>query len=90
MTVEEVKEKTMEVIRESTETELDLTEDTGLYEDMGLASVEAYVLLGLASVEAYVLLCDLEDTFGIKIPASELRKVGTVGDLCRLVIQLLK
>ncbi|HJB33245.1 MAG TPA: acyl carrier protein, partial [Candidatus Blautia merdipullorum] len=56
-----------------------LTEDTGLYEDMGLASVEAYVLL-----------CDLEDTFGIKIPASELRKVGTAGDLCRLVIQLLK
>ena len=45
MTVEEVKEKTMEVIRESTETEMDITEDTGLYEDMGLASVEAYVLL---------------------------------------------
>lgn len=79
MTVEEVKEKTMEVIRESTETELDITEDTGLYEDMGLASVEAYVLL-----------CDLEDTFGIKIPASELRKVGTVGDLCRLVVQILR
>ena len=79
MTVEEVKEKTMEVIRESTETELDLTEDTGLYEDMGLASVEAYVLL-----------CDLEDTSGIKIPASELRKVGTAGDLCRLVVQILR
>ena len=79
MTVEEVKEKTMEVIRESTETELDLTEDTGLYEDMGLASVEVYVML-----------CDLEEVFGISIPASALRQIRTAGDLCDLVIRCLK
>lgn len=75
MNVEELKQKILEVIMESTETELKVTEDTTLYEEMGLASVEAYVLLS-----------DLEEAFGVRIPASALRNVRTAGDLCTLVI----
>ena len=76
MSIEELKQKILEVIAESTETELEVTEDTTLYEEMGLASVEAYVLLS-----------DLEEEFGVRIPASELRNVSTTGDLCALVIR---
>ena len=75
MNVKELKQKILEVIMESTETELKVTEDTTLYEEMGLASVEAYVLLS-----------DLEEAFGVRIPASALQNVRTAGDLCTLVI----
>lgn len=78
MTVEEVKQEIIRVIVEATETELTLTEETGLFEDMGLSSVEVVVMLS-----------DLEEAFGIDIPASELRSVRTVGDLCQLVISIL-
>lgn len=79
MTVEEAKKEIFRVIAESTETELEVTEDTSLVKDMGLSSVEVFVLLG-----------DLEDAFGIRIPASELRQIRTAGELCRLVISILK
>lgn len=79
MTIEEAKEKILEVIVESTETDMEVKEDTALYEDMGLASVEVYVML-----------CDLEEVFGISIPASALRQIRTAGDLCDLVIRCLK
>lgn len=79
MTVKEAKEKILEVIVESTETDMEVKEDTALYEDMGLASVEVYVML-----------CDLEEVFGISIPASALRQIRTAGDLCDLVIRCLK
>ena len=59
MTVEEAKKEIFRVIVESTETELEVTEDTSLVKDMGLSSVEVFVLLG-----------DLEDAFGIRIPRS--------------------
>ena len=68
MTIEEAKQKIIEVIVESTETEMEIGEDTALYEDMGLASVEV---------------------FGISIPASALRRIRKVGDLCELVIDRL-
>lgn len=76
MSIEELKQKILEVIAESTESDLELTEDTTLYEEMGLASVEAYVLLS-----------DLEEEFGVRIQASALRNVRTTGDLCSLVIR---
>ena len=69
MSIEELKQKILEVIAESTESDLELTEDR------------------LASVEAYVLLSDLEEEFGVRIPASALRNVRTTGDLCSLVIR---
>ena len=55
MEYEAVKKRVLEVIRKSTETEEEIGEDTQLYEDMGLASVEVYVML-----------CDLEEEFEIR------------------------
>lgn len=78
MTVQEAKKEIIRVIKVSTETELDITEQTNMFTDMGLSSLEVVVMLG-----------ELEDTFGIDIPASRLRRVRTVGDMCELVIQIL-
>ena len=78
MTVQEAKKEIIRVIKVSTETELDITEQTNMFTDMGLSSVEVVVMLG-----------ELENTFGIDIPASRLRRVRTVGDMCELVIQIL-
>ena len=78
MTVQEAKKEIIRVIKVSTETELDITEQTNMFTDMGLSSLEVVVMLG-----------ELEDTFGIDIPASRLRRVRTVGDMCELVIRIL-
>ena len=78
MTVQEAKKEIIGVIKVSTETELDIMEQTNMFTDMGLSSVEVVVMLG-----------ELEDTFGIDTPASRLRRVRTVGDMCELVIQIL-
>lgn len=78
MTVQEAKKEIMHVIKVSTETELDITEETNIFSDMGLSSVEVMVMLG-----------ELEDAFDIDIPAAQLRRVRTVGDMCELVIEIL-
>lgn len=74
ITDKELREKIIEEIGVSTETDLVLSEGTELYDDMGLSSMEAYVLLN-----------DLEEAFGVRIHAAALRHVRTVGDLCDLV-----
>lgn len=78
MTVQEANKAIMDVIAESTETEVALTEQTELVQELGLSSMEVVVLLG-----------DLEDVFGITIPVSRIRSVRTVGDLCRVIIAIL-
>lgn len=78
MTIEQVKEEILVVIRKSTETELELKPQTHLVRE-----------LGLSSVETMLLLSDLEDRFGIDIPASCLRNIQTVDDLTKTVIGLL-
>ena len=55
-----------------------LTPDTELFADMGLSSVEVVVMLG-----------DLEDVFGIDIPAADIRNVRTIGELRDLIIFIL-
>lgn len=75
MKIQDVKKKIIEVIKESTETEMTLTSETELFTDMGLSSVEVVVMLG-----------DLEDAFGIDIPAADIRDVRTVGELSDLII----
>ena len=75
MNIQDVKKKIIEVIKESTETEITLTPETELFADMGLSSVEVVVMLG-----------DLEDAFGIDIPAADIRDVRTVGELSDLII----
>lgn len=44
--------------------------------------------LGFSSVEITVLLADMEDSFGIRIPAAALRRLRTAGDLCTLTLEL--
>ena len=46
MKIQDVKKKIIEVIKESTETEMTLTSETELFTDMGLSSVEVVVMLG--------------------------------------------
>ena len=78
MKIQDVKKKIIEVIKESTETEITLTPETELFADMGLSSVEVVVMLG-----------DLEDVFGIDIPAADIRNVRTIGELSDLIIFIL-
>lgn len=79
MTVNEIKEEIIETIIDSTETDIDVNEDTHIVNEMGLSSVETMMLVS-----------DLEDHFGITIPTAVLRDVRTVGDLCEIVIEALQ
>ena len=76
MTTEELNTRICDVIRSSTETELELHEDLNLITQMGLSSMEIMLMIS-----------DLEDAFGIELPISELRDVTTVGELCQIVWQ---
>lgn len=78
MTIQDVNQAVIAVIKSSTETELEVTENTHLVQEMGLSSVEAMLLLS-----------DLEDRFGIRIPAGRLRDIQTVRDLCQVVVNCL-
>lgn len=78
MTLNEARQKIIDTIVESTETELGVTEEMYLVKD-----------LGLSSMEVMVLLSDLEEGFGIRIPVSRLSRVQTVGDLSDVVIAIL-
>ena len=74
MNIQDVKKKIIEVIKESTETEITLTSETELFADMGLSSVEVVVMLG-----------DLEDAFGIEIPSEDLEQLGTIADVMKYI-----
>ncbi len=62
------------LIREHTDTEVDLTEKTELVADLGIDS------LGVMEVVA-----DLEDKFGMTIGDAELREVATLGDVVKAI-----
>lgn len=79
MTEKDVINETIRVVKESTETEIEVTEETRLYEDIGISSVEAMILLS-----------DLEDRFGVDIPTIKLRNIEKVGELGELVIGILR
>ena len=79
MTIAQITKTVHNIIKDSSETELELTPQTHLIQEIGLSSVEAMLLLS-----------DLEDVFRIQIPVTALREVETVGDLTQLVIQCLK
>lgn len=79
MTVKEVKREIIRLVRNYSEIDHGLSEDTHLVKT-----------LGLTSVEIMMLIADLEDRFSLDIPDEKLRTVWTVGDLCDVVIFLLK
>ena len=78
MTLEQLNGEIYNVIRASTETELELRDDLHLITQMGLSSVEIMLMIS-----------DLEDRFGIELPVSELRDVATVGQLCQLIVRII-
>ena len=79
MTIEQLNGAIYDVIRSSTETELELRDDLHLITQMGLSSVEVMLLVS-----------DLEDQFAIELPISELRDVATVGQLCQVVARVVQ
>lgn len=79
MTIEQLNGAIYDVIRSSTETELELRDDLHLITQMGLSSVEIMLLIS-----------DLEDQFAIELPISELRDVATVGQLCQVVARVIQ
>ena len=78
MTKAQLKEEIYDIIKESTETEVDFTEASYLAAD-----------LMLSSVEVMMLLSDLEDAFDLTIPANQLMDAEKVGDLVDIVTILL-
>lgn len=78
MTISEIKKEIINVMKESTETEVEITEQTHIINDMSLSSVETMMMIS-----------DLEDRFGITIPSSALRNIRTVEDLCDVIIHVL-
>lgn len=78
MTTAAIREDVFKVVAESTETEVEITEETGLIQDMGLSSIEVMILVS-----------DLEEHFDIRIAAPLLRDVRTIGDLCGIVADIL-
>lgn len=79
MTIAELNMEILEVISRSTETELEITENTHLLRQMGMTSVEIMMLIS-----------DLEDHFDITIPANSLRGVQIVADLQSLVLEAIR
>lgn len=78
MTTDQLKKEIFSVIQESTETEVPLTEDTHIINEMGLSSIETMMLIS-----------DLDQHFGINIPTSRLRDVRTIRDLLQVVLDTL-
>ena len=74
MTLVQLNDEILDLVQESTETDLPITPETHLIRDMGLSSVEIMLLIS-----------DLEDHFDITISPAQLRHVQTVGDLTQLV-----
>lgn len=79
MKLEKFRQKIYEVIQESTETECEILDEKYLSGDMGLSSMEVFVLIA-----------DLESAFGIMIPTNQLRYIQTIGDLCELIIEIVR
>ena len=78
MTIREIKKEIIRVMKESTETEVEITEQTHIINDMSLSSVETIMMIS-----------DLEDRCGITIPSSSLRDIRTVQDLSDLIIDVI-
>lgn len=79
MTIAQLNNEILAVVRSSTETEMELTPATHLIRQMGLTSVELMMLVS-----------DLEDRFCITIPTDRLRHVQTVADLQTLVMETIR
>ncbi|MDO4491508.1 MAG: acyl carrier protein [Lachnospiraceae bacterium] len=72
-------EKIEEIIREYKDDDsIVVTEETNLNTD-----------LGLSSMDYLSLIVEIEDLFGVKIKDEELSKFRTIGDITKLIAELL-
>lgn len=78
MTIADIRKEIIAVIKESTEREIEITEETHIVNEMNLSSIETMMMVS-----------DLEDRFEINIPTAQLRNVRTVKDLCDIVVDTL-
>ena len=68
MTINEVRERVTEIIKDGTEYEGILTSEMNLIDEIGLSSLESMVLIG-----------ELESEFGIELPIDEVKQVSNIG-----------
>ncbi len=69
-------EKFIELVKNYSVNEVEITESSGLFGDLGISS------LGMFS-----LVCDLEAAYGVKINIIELIEVKTVGQLYKKFVR---
>lgn len=78
MTIAEVKERVVEIIKDGIDYEGDITPEMNLIEEIGLSSLESMVLIG-----------ELESEFGIELPINEVKLVTNIGEMQDLIIKKL-
>ena len=78
MTIQEVKERVIEIISDGVEYEGVIRPDMNLIEEIGLSSLESMVLIG-----------ELENEFGIELPINEIKGIANIGELQDLVVRKL-
>lgn len=78
MTIDQVKERVIEIISDGVEYEGTITPDMNLIEEIGLSSLESMVIIG-----------ELESEFGIELPIKEVKEITNIGEMQELVIKKL-
>lgn len=69
MTIDQVKERVIEIISDGVEYDGTITPDMNLIEEIGLSSLESMVIIG-----------ELESEFGIELPIKEVKEITNIGE----------
>lgn len=78
MTIEQVKDRVIEIISEGVDYDGIITPEMNLIEEIGLSSLESMVIIG-----------DLESEFGITLPIKEVKEITKIKELQDLIIKKL-
>ena len=75
MTINQVKERVIEIISDGIEYDGVISPEMNLIEEIGLSSIEAMAIMG-----------DLESEFGIELPIKEVKDVSKIKELQELIV----
>lgn len=78
MTINQVKERVIEIISDGIEYDGVISPEMNLIEEIGLSSMEAMAIMG-----------DLESEFGIELPIKEVKDVSKIKELQDLIVSKL-
>lgn len=78
MTINQVKERVIEIISDGIEYDGVISPEMNLIEEIGLSSIEAMAIMG-----------DLESEFGIELPIKEVKDVSKIKELQELIVSKL-